>query len=795
MSSVKFDPYYKWLGIPPAEQPPNHYRLLGINLFESDPEVVQAAADQRMIHLRSFQTGQNSALSQKLLNETAAAKICLLRNDRKAQYDAELRARLAATIPPGLPLAAPATVPPPLPNAVAAAPANPIAADYSDVPVAAAATIASERPWMPEPHDFTSPGPAYSKSVGVPRSKSMAPVAMLIGAPILGLVVVMAAIKVFNDREEAENTNSSNSTASALSANKPAADIRPPVLVLEWPKDERAGGFVILGDKTHDVSNSKEPLHFELKPGQSNKVGLRRQGFAPIDILLPPKKAGEHVTYQPVWQPLNLDGPNVAANNHPRIPQIVHDPSLNENVRNQNPLENPRSNKNPLDPAPPDGGKPAQPPVDDQPRIAAGRAPVPDKAAQEKALAQLKEVMKDDFSQAKSSEAQIAPAMRLAQLAEQETRKDPVTGYVAADQSLQIAVRQCNIPLASQLVGGFVGHFDLDAWKLRSTTLAQLGRAAKNPDQKALLAKAALEQIDKAVADDRFEIAVEFATTASFLSAQLKDPALRDIAKEACDRTKRIQRGTQEAKAASDALAANPKDSDASVVVGKFKCFLKEDWRFGLPLLAQGSDEALQKLATADSADPSESADQAKLADQWWDLADKRAADKSELGRKDEWTIKPMRARAVYWYRRALPNLTGLVLAKAQKRIDEAGTTASESIVSLDTTFLDDLTELSASVGKGSLGKHGEAGYFPPGKLRVRGAQPPHALSIHPPSNGSSNVSYNLDGKYRSFTGIAAIMDDAKQMQSKAFFRVYGDGKQLWSSRACAAPANTKNAQ
>ena len=181
MSSVKFDPYYKWLGIPPAEQPPNHYRLLGINLFESDPEVVQAAADQRMIHLRSFQTGQNSALSQKLLNETAAAKICLLRNDRKAQYDAELRARLAATIPPGLPLAAPATVPPPLPNAVAAAPANPIAADYSDVPVAAAATIASERPWMPEPHDFTSPGPAYSKSVGVPRSKSMAPVAMLIG--------------------------------------------------------------------------------------------------------------------------------------------------------------------------------------------------------------------------------------------------------------------------------------------------------------------------------------------------------------------------------------------------------------------------------------------------------------------------------------------------------------------------------------------------------------------------------------------------------------------------------------
>jgi hypothetical protein len=792
MSSAKFDPYYKWLGIPPAEQPPNHYRLLGINLFEADPDVIQAAADQRMIHLRSFQTGQNSAFSQQLLNETAAAKLCLLKKERKAQYDAELRALLASHIPPEVPVAVAATVPPPIPRAVTPAPsANPITADYSDVPVetAAAQSAPPEQAWTPDPHDFTSQGPVYSKSVGLPRSKSIVPVAMLIAAPILGIVVVMAAIKVFNDREEAENASSTTSAASTPTSNKPAADIPPPMLVLDWPKDERAGGFVILGDKTHAVSSSTGPLQFELKPGQSNKVGLRRQGFAPIDILLPPKKAGEHVSYQPNWQALNRDeGPKVVTNDRPRIPQIVQDRSANENSRNDNPLEKGPQNKNPLDLIPPDnlpdGDNPARPAVDDQPKLAVGRSPVPDKAAQEKALAQLKDAMKDDFSQAKSPEAQIALAMRLAQLAEQETRKDPVTGYVAADQSLQIAVRQCNIPLASQLVGGFVSHFDLDAWKLRSTTLTQLGHAAKNPDQKVSLAKAALEQIDKAVADDRIEIAVELAATANFLSAQVKDPALRDIAKEASDLTKRIERGAQEAKVATDALAANPKDPDASVVVGKFKCFLKEDWKFGLPLLAQGSDEALAKLAVADAADPSDSADQAKLADQWWDLADKRAADKSDAGRKDEWAIKPMRARAVYWYRRALPNLTGLVLAKAQKRIDETGTEAKESIVSLETTFLDDLSDLSASVGKGSLGKHGEAGYFPPGKFRVRGSQPLHALSIHPPSNGSSNASYNLDGKFRSFTAIAAIMDDAKQMQSKAIFRVYGDGKQLWSSRA-----------
>ncbi len=55
-----FDPYHVWLGIPPDEQPPNHYRLLGIKLFEPNPDVIAHAADQRMSHLRSFQAGDNN---------------------------------------------------------------------------------------------------------------------------------------------------------------------------------------------------------------------------------------------------------------------------------------------------------------------------------------------------------------------------------------------------------------------------------------------------------------------------------------------------------------------------------------------------------------------------------------------------------------------------------------------------------------------------------------------------------------------------------------------------------------
>ena len=90
----KFDPYNEWLGIPSHEQPPNHYRLLSIDLFESDRKVIDAAASRLMIDLKAIATGEPDevACSQKLLNEVAAARRCLLDVEKKAAYDAQLQA-------------------------------------------------------------------------------------------------------------------------------------------------------------------------------------------------------------------------------------------------------------------------------------------------------------------------------------------------------------------------------------------------------------------------------------------------------------------------------------------------------------------------------------------------------------------------------------------------------------------------------------------------------------------------------------------------------------------------------
>lgn len=116
--SEPFDPYLHWLGIRDPQRPPNYYRLLGVELFESDPVVLTNAADRQMAHVRTFQTGPRSAESQRILNELAAAKICLLNPQKKAAYDARLRQELGLRAPvpgPAVP------VPPPAPPVVAAA--------------------------------------------------------------------------------------------------------------------------------------------------------------------------------------------------------------------------------------------------------------------------------------------------------------------------------------------------------------------------------------------------------------------------------------------------------------------------------------------------------------------------------------------------------------------------------------------------------------------------------------------------------------------------------------------------
>ena len=80
---VSFDPYLNWLGIPPHDQPPNFYRLLGVVLFESNPEAIQQAADRQSLRVGAYQAGPHAELCQQLLGEISIMALFYLTDPQR----------------------------------------------------------------------------------------------------------------------------------------------------------------------------------------------------------------------------------------------------------------------------------------------------------------------------------------------------------------------------------------------------------------------------------------------------------------------------------------------------------------------------------------------------------------------------------------------------------------------------------------------------------------------------------------------------------------------------------------
>ena len=131
--------------------------------------------------------------------------------------------------------------------------------------------------------------------------------------------------------------------------------------------------------------------------------------------------------------------------------------------------------------------------------------------------------------------------------------------------------------------------------------------------------------------------------------------------------------GTQKAQAkveeAVDTLDKNPTDPAANLAVGKYRCFTKNQWNKGIPMLALGDDPALKDLALKELKGLTDALGQAKLGDAWWDLGE----------RKNGLAQKNIQGHAASWYRQALPGLTGLATEKVEKRLKTIETRHSSS--------------------------------------------------------------------------------------------------------------------
>ena len=95
-----FDPYHIWLAIPPEDQPPDHYRLLGVKAFES--QCRRAGERRRPAAWRTSALSRRASTRPNRKNCSTSwppPGLCLLNPEKRQAYDRELKAKLAAEKP------------------------------------------------------------------------------------------------------------------------------------------------------------------------------------------------------------------------------------------------------------------------------------------------------------------------------------------------------------------------------------------------------------------------------------------------------------------------------------------------------------------------------------------------------------------------------------------------------------------------------------------------------------------------------------------------------------------------
>ena len=95
-----------WLGLPPGEWPPDHYRLLGLEPGEDNAELIEQRVHQRLDAVRCYQM-MHPEQATEAMNRLAQAFVCLMEPATKKAYDAALFGTPAPPEPPAAPAAQP----------------------------------------------------------------------------------------------------------------------------------------------------------------------------------------------------------------------------------------------------------------------------------------------------------------------------------------------------------------------------------------------------------------------------------------------------------------------------------------------------------------------------------------------------------------------------------------------------------------------------------------------------------------------------------------------------------------
>jgi hypothetical protein len=287
------------------------------------------------------------------------------------------------------------------------------------------------------------------------------------------------------------------------------------------------------------------------------------------------------------------------------------------------------------------------------------KAAVPDEAAQKEAVALIRDVYKDEQKQATTPEKKSELAKKLIEKAG-VTKDDPANQFVLLRIARDLAAQAGDCETALEAVSQLAQGFAVDAVEMKVGVLVEVASVVTTKDEQQPIVEAAQTVIGQAIAQDNYGAADRLGKLALAAARKSRDQGLVKHAQASIKSVKEAAAAFEVVQEAMKTLKERPADPDANLAVGKFLCFIKGDWKQGSPLLLLGSDATLKTLAEKEG-EARDGAAQVKVGDGWWKLA-----------AQEEGVLQTnLRRRALFWYTKALPGLTGLVKDKVEKRVAE----------------------------------------------------------------------------------------------------------------------------
>lgn len=660
-----FDPYYLWLGIPPHERPLDYYILLGIRQLERNADVIQQAADRQMAHLRTFQNGAHVKESQRLLNEMAKARTCLLNPEHKRSYDNKLRKRINESRQKHQQLEAePATkAEREVADGLLKSEVNAVAVsgDTGKFPL----LLADTRPQMP---------------VAPPRKSTAKPT------------------------EGAEPDTAAKPNKSAWSHKQQGIAVGVAagfVLVLFATLLAWVGGG--RGTINQGLVASKDPAQEQVpaRPRQANENGPEKVASVPItpsDPVSQPPSQPLFRTDDPVDSALPTETSN-ELKAEPDEPFVAVAPAaaqeapmalpsgFTEDAGESVARTEPTAGGDPFAEPPGGGDKPAsnvtngtQPPKQEGDKQQANsptenrnespksaKPAVPSLQVQRDVAAVAEETFRKDLMDARTPEQRAVLAKRFLETAQGYQPGDPAR-YVMFNKAAELAAEVGAGDLILQAVDGIAAEYDIDAMSKTAELLERSGKSRFASASYDSLLRAMLSTVDLAVAADRMEIARDLITAARAVAVKTKGRALLGQVNELNAQVRDQASRFAEVRRAEQAIDDGRGDAKGHFVVGSYRCFVKGEWNLGLPHLAKCSDKDLADLAKLSQSPPTEPARVIEIGDRWWD----RGSEARGRERQQQliWACR--------FYKQALPNVHGLVKTKIEKRILEVDKTVKK---------------------------------------------------------------------------------------------------------------------